>query len=362
MTNSITSSQWPRHIAVLYQCARGPAGLSRAFAAGFRENGCSVDLLNRIERWNRPYDMIIGYGPSNFEACLLPAAHQLLSMPIEQRPFFYWWFIESIPNPRYPTSIVRLGAKLRFVISRLTEQSPEMCKRLQSLGLRQLFRRGFRLQIIGELDYFRSKGLLDGLAVTSESRADFLRRLGFCPLVIPIGYQPDLHGRDLKLERDIDVGFLGNINSRRRFLLVEQIKKELAQRNIELSVQTQLYSKERAEFLNRTKIVLNILRAPHDYYGLRFIFCAANKALMISEPVADDDPFIPGQHLVVEPKEKIADSIAYYLAHENLRREIVEKSYRLIREEYTMQQMTGRIIDDSREMYSSIRKDRKPGK
>jgi hypothetical protein len=344
----MSSSPWPQQVAILYENPVRPGGLSQTFATGFRENGCTVDLLGRNARWNQPYDLVLGYGPSSWEASLLPTAQQLLSCPPAQRPLFYWWFIECIPDPGYPTALVRLGSRLRVAISRRTVQSPAMRKKLQSMGLYRFFLRGFRLQILGELGHFQSQGLLGGLAVTSLSRAEYLQRHGFRPLVVPIGYHPDLHGRDLGLERDIDVGFLGNVHAGRRFPLLERVRTELEQRGVTISIQTNLYGEERTEFLNRTKIILNIFRAPYDFFGLRFLFCAANKTLLISEPVADHEPFVPGRHMVAEPIEKLADTIEFYLSHDNQRQEIVEAAYCLVLEEYTINQMVGRILDDAR--------------
>jgi len=341
--------QWPQQVAVLYEGEEGnPGGLSRAFAAGFQENGCSVDLLTRREIWRKSYDFVLGYGPSTWDGSLLPAAQQLLNYPPKQRPFFYWWFIECIPNPKTPTKLAQIGAKIRIAIDRRTVQSQTVRKRLQSWGLYKYFLRGFRFQILGELDYFRQKGLLDGLAITSNSRASYLQRHDFHPIVIPIGYYPELHGRDLGLQRDIDVGFLGNINSQRRFSLLEQVRKELEQRGITVSIQTNLYSEERTKFLNRTKINLNIYRAPYDFFGLRFVFCAANKTLLISEPVLDYEPFIPGRHMIAVPINEIADKVDYYLSHEEQRQKIVDDAYQLIHEEYTIGQMIRRILDDAR--------------
>ena len=349
----MSQQQWPQKVAVLFEGKHGsPGGLCQAFAEGFRANGCSVDLLSRQECWKQSYDFVIGYGPSTWEGSLLPTAEQLLSYPAKQRPFFYWWFIECIPDPKYPTALVRLGSKSRIAIDRLTVRSPSTSKKLKSMRLYQSFLRGFRLQIMGELYYFKSKGLLDGLAVTSPSRAAYVERHGFQPIVVPIGYHPELHGRNLELQRDIDVGFVGNVHSGRRYPILERVRKELEQRGINVSIQTNLYGEERTEFLNRAKITLNIFRAPHDFFGLRFLFCAPNKTLMISEPVADYDPFIPGRHIVAEPIEKFANTIEFYLSHDNQRQKIVEEAYRLVQEEYTINQMIGRILNHAREIRS----------
>jgi hypothetical protein len=232
-------------------------------------------------------------------------------------------------------------------------QSPAIREKLWAKKLDQLFlRRHFRLRVIGELYEFYSRGLLGGLAVTATSRVAYLRRHGFQPIGVPIGYHPLFHGRDLGLQRDIDLGFLGRMNTKRRLRLLEKVRKDLESRGIKIVVPTkELDGEERTRFLNRTKIILNIFQHPHDFAGLRFLFCAANKTLLISEPVLDQGPFMPGRHMVTAPIEQLAENVEFYLSQEGKRQEIVEQAHRLVSEEFTIDQMIGRILSHSRELF-----------
>jgi hypothetical protein len=210
--------------------------------------------------------------------------------------------------------------------------------------------RGHRLRIYGELSWLRKLGVLDVLAVTSESRANYLRRAGFRPIVVPLGYHQASYGTDLGLGRDIEVGFLGNLEASRRRRLLDRISRGLASQGLQISVQSDLYGKHRTHWLNRTRILLNILRASQDFVGQRFLLGAANKALVVSEPFPDHGPFVPGQHLVVEPPERIVDAIAFYAAEESRRRAIVERAYLFVTQDLAIERMVARIIEQAWEV------------
>lgn len=347
------SHQWPKHVAVLSEDRGFSLELGHAIAEGFRSHHCKVDLLGRSESWKRAYDFVLGYGPHTWEGSLLPTAQRLAAYPKDKRPFFYWWFTEAIVKPKIPIQFVRILSKLHAKGNLRMSQSPAAREKLWAKKLDQLFLRShFRLRVIGELYEFYSRGLLGGLAVTATSRVAYLRRHGFQPIGVPIGYHPLFHGRDLGLQRDIDLGFLGRMNTKRRIHLLEKVRKDLESRGIKIVVPTkELDGEERTRFLNRTKIILNIFQHPHDFAGLRFLFCAANKTLLISEPVLDQGPFMPGRHMVTAPIEQLAENVEFYLSQEGKRQEIVEQAHRLVSEEFTIHQMIGRILSHSRELF-----------
>jgi len=344
---------WPRHVAILSEERGFALELANIIADGFRSHDCRVDVLRRTESWMKAYDLVLGYGPHTQEGSLLPTVRRLSSYPKDKRPFFYWWFTEGIFRPKIPTQCVRIISKLHAKGNLHITQSPRYPKKQWAKMLNRLFlQRHFRLRAMGELYEFHSRGLLGGLAVTAPSKATYFHRHGFEPLVAPIGYHQILHGRDLGLDRDIDVGFLGRTHTKRRLKLLEQVRKELESRNIKILVPTEeVDGEERTRFLNRVKIILNILQQPHDFTGLRFMFCAANKSLMISEPLLDNESFVPGHHMIAAPIEQLAETIEFYLSHEEQRQEIVEEAYRLVSEELTIHQMIGRILSHSRELF-----------
>lgn len=345
--------EWPRHVAVLSEDRGFALELADVIADGFRGHGCIVDVVNRTEVWNRDCDFVLGYGPHTRQGSLLPTALRLTSDYKEKRPFFYWWFTEAISKPKTSPHIVRFAARLQTIGHLYLMSSPAARTRFWGRTLHHFFvNRHFRLRTIGELQEFHSRGLLGGLAATAESKARLLRRYGFEPIIAPVGYHPALHGRDLGLERDIDVAFLGRMHTNRRLSLLDRVTKDLKQRGITVTIpESEVDGEARTHFFNRVKIVLNLFQNPHDFVGLRMMYCAANKALMVSEPPADTEPFVPGRHIITAPVEKLAETIEYYLSHEEQRKEIVEGAYRMVSEEITIHRMTGLILEHSRQLH-----------
>jgi spore maturation protein CgeB len=155
------------------------------------------------------------------------------------------------------------------------------------------------------------------------------------------------------LERDIPVLWLGKIATNHRRRLLKRIRAELKDYGVEILVidgveNHYVFDEERTILLNRTKIVLNILRTKLDNNGLRYYLTAPNRALIVTEPTLAHTPFISGVHLVEAPTEQLADTIYYYLTHEEERQRIVEQAYQLVTTELTMKnglsQILGRAI------------------
>jgi len=228
---------WPRHVAVLSEDRGFALELAQIIADGFRSHDCLVDVLSRTESWKRHYDFVLGYGPHTREGSLLETALRLASYPKEKRPFFYWWFTEAVSKPGLPPCLVRFASGLQTAGNLYLTRHPRAHTRLWARLLDRFFLgRHFRLRIIGELHHFHYRGLLSGLAVTAEGKAAQLRRHGFEPVVAPVGYHPALHGRDLGLQRDIDVGFLGRIRTKRRLRLLQQVERDLEKRGIKVTI------------------------------------------------------------------------------------------------------------------------------
>jgi spore maturation protein CgeB len=70
----------------------------------------------------------------------------------------------------------------------------------------------------------------------------------------------------------------------------------------------------------------------------------ANKALVISEPMYDPAPYVPGRHFISAPLEEMPALIRYYLDNESERSRIVEEAYRFATTEHTMERAIGRIL------------------
>ena len=308
--------------------------------AGLEAHGCQVIIHNGVVDWPGGIDMVIGYGPFTLtEGNLLPAATKLATFPTTHRPHFVWWLTEGIPSPKTPSWMVSLGADLRVRVDGILA-----AVNISPLRWLQPLFAGHRLRILGQLRWVQSHGLLDLLVVTSSQRAAFLVQHGLRPLVSPLGYDP-VYGSDLKLERTIDVAFLGNLRAPRRQKLLPPLIQELGRRGVQVEQRGDLYGQDRHEFLNRSKILLNILRSPQDFVGQRYLLGAANKCMIISEPVQECSPFVQGRHLVIAPHAQLADTIVHYLTHPNERLAITEQAYSFVTQELTIENQVGAILD-----------------
>ena len=331
---------WPQRVLFLIEGPGNGGDFAASMRAGLEAHGCQVITHNGVVDWPDDIDMVIGYGPFTLtEGNLLPAAAKLATFPNTRRPYFVWWLTEGIPSPKTPSWVVRLIADLRVRVDGIL-----MAVNTPALRWLPPLYAGHRLRILGQLRWVHTHALLDLLVVTSPQRAAFLERYGFCPLVAPLGYDP-IYGSDLNLERTIDVAFLGNLRSPRRQKLLPPLIAELEQRGIRVELCDNLYGQARQEFLNRSKILLNILRSPQDFVGQRYLLGAANKCLVISEPVQECSPFVPDRHLVIAPHAHLADTIVHYLSHPTERLAITEQAYSFVTQELTIENQVGAILD-----------------
>jgi hypothetical protein len=166
--------------------------------------------------------------------------------------------------------------------------------------------------------------------------ADFHHRHGVPACFVPWGTPPEWHA-DLRLERDIDVLWIGKRRTRRRARLLDQLIPALRQYGVNLYVadgieRPFIYDQERTDILNRARITLNLLPAWYDPALLfRFHMAAGNRSLVISEPCLPHNPeVLPGVHYVEAPVGALVETILFYLEHEAARREIAEQAHRLV--------------------------------
>ncbi|MBI5877156.1 MAG: glycosyltransferase family 1 protein [Chloroflexi bacterium] len=294
-----------------------------------------MDFKPRDSDWPASADLVVAYGPFSRETSMLPAVRRLRALPRARRPIFVWWLTEGVPPLWLPRFAVEAAGRMRVAIDAVGIGGPS-----------------HRLRIFGELRRAQTSGVLDVLVVTSASRAAYLRNAGFEPVVVPLGYQPERYGRLLDRPRDIDVCFLGNMDSPRRRRLVPPLVRSLARAGVEVSVQSALYGEERTRYLNRCRIVLNVLRAPQDFVGQRFVLAAANGALTVSEPLRDREPFVDGKHIVVAPLDRLVDTVLYYLAHEDERACIAGEAHRFVTQELTVENSCGSILAHTHDAHS----------
>lgn len=272
---------------------------------------------------------------------LVPLANRLRAMPLQKRPTLILWMSEQFWNPRIPTWLGRPLSQCRTRLEQLAYREKN--------GLWQpypytalMVNSGIRFRYFGDALWLRSAGLLTHLFVKSDWTQHFLSRRGICARVAYNGYTP-AWGSPLNLQRDIDVLWLGTPGSRRRARLLQTVRQQLGERGIKMMVvdgkeHAPVHGEARTVLLNRTKIVLNLLRQPWDSNYLRYLLAMSNGAMVVGEPTYRHAPFQPGAHLAIAPPQQLADAIAYYCRHEAERRAVADRAYAFITTQFTLQQ------------------------
>ncbi len=307
-------------------------GIARQTAHLLQTLGQMPVTVRHDARLPADLDLVFTYGPFR---SLVPIANQLIAFPRSRRPAFAWWITEQLPNPDLPEW-------LRYGLGTLRSRAERLAFEQRSPGewrtrplLHWLTARGHRFRYYGDLYWLDRQGVLSALVTGSRWRAEYLRARGFDPILAPSPSHYPGWGADLKLERDIPVLWIGKVGSARRGRLLKRLRKELGERGVEILMidgreHPYVFGDDRTVLLNRTLIVVNFLRQRWDNNAMRFALAAQNRALIVTEPTLPHTSFVPGEHLIEAPIERMADVICHYLSAEGQRAQIVERAYRLV--------------------------------
>jgi hypothetical protein len=320
-------------------------GFGSAISSVIEQLGCVATNFNHAARLPEELDVVLAYGPLN---SLVPLANQLLSCPTSQRPLFALWLTEQLPNPALPEWIRHSVGVIRSRAERLAFRESAQGEWRLDQRLRWLVAKAHRFRYYGDLHWLHRLGLLSVLVVGSQWISHFLHVRELNPVTAYIGSYTEWWA-DLGLARDIPVMWLGKTGTARRKRFLKRVRADLRDRGVDVLMidgveNPYVFGEERTILLNRTKIVLNILRTEWDNHSLRYFLAAPNRALIVTEPTLPHTPFRPGEHLVEAPLEKMADTICYYLAHEKERQRIADQAHRLTTTELTMRNSVERIL------------------
>lgn len=346
------ASATPRHALLL---ADNDSDTKTVIHAGLVHHGFAVDIaprvapgesLARAAAWHAR-DLILLYGPHNGSmSCLVPHLTELRRRP--DGPLVVWWLLENLPASPMPDWVTNRLAALRLVGDRHLAHAAgrwRAARRVRWLYLGQRFR------ILGELIDFWRRGLVDVVAAPSEPRSDALRRRGIPAVTVPFGFHSTF-GRDLKLPRDLDALFLGQLASRRRRRIVARLERELGRRGLGLTIagaNGYLDGEARTALACRAKVLLNVLKAPGDGVQHRFLLGAATGTLVVSEPMADSGFFQPGVHFISAPVPRLAATVAHWCQADHEREKITARCQRFATEQLGIERSIGSILDACRE-------------
>jgi hypothetical protein len=253
---------------------------------------------------------------------------RLVTMPRAERPPVLIWHGEPLPPPRsaglpWPSLNLREIAKILLRDARATD----------------VYTNYFMLRKLAR------QGVPDVLVVSGMLRRDFLAERGIPSHYVPFG-SDDGMGRDLGLERDIDVLFLGSLDVPRRNRLLKQLERAgVAVKAAGSWSDPNYWGEARTRLLNRTKILLNFARTPAEFSGRRLLLGMQNKALVVSEPLYRPEPYVPDKHFVMAAMNDMPARIQYYLRNEPERRRIAEAGHQFAVGEMHVRAVVRKVLD-----------------
>ncbi|MFC2043170.1 hypothetical protein ACFLUA_03355 [Chloroflexota bacterium] len=331
-------------VGVIYW--RNGDGVSKQYSKIFENLGHEVFDFLFNDKVPSQLDVVFLHGPWR---SMVPLSNQLLEYPKSERPKLIWWISEQLPNPALPECYRYGMGRLRSFLERTAyHQVASGVWRCRS-SLRWSTQKFSRFRYYGDLCWLRDANVLSLLVVSSPWIANYLRQRDFAPFNPEcLSYYPDW-GADLNMERDIPVLWIGKIATARRRRLLNAISNELQNRDLDLMMvdgehHPYIFGQERTILLNRTKIVLNLLRAKWDNNAMRFHLASLNRAMIVTEPMLPHTSFVSGEHLVEAPINQIVDSICYYLSHDLERQKIADNAYELITRT-TRQEVIAKVME-----------------
>jgi len=278
-------------------------------------------------------DYLLTFGPYNR---ILPIWQNNARIAPNRRPVVIHWNTEGMPDLRIPLRIVRAIGAMRSKIGRMGYSSSVFEHFLYSIrpvyNIDHLLK---RYRYHGDYEYACRMGWLDILADTSHVYSQIRSKIGIPTLYAPWGASQRWY-EDLGLERDIDVLWMGTRGSRRRSRILDQVFRELKSKGLNVYIADNedspfIFGEERTRHLNRAKITLNITRTWYDDNFSRFTMACPNRSMVISEPVLPHCTEIKENvHYISTKIEDLANTIVYYVEHEEARRKIVDNAYKLM--------------------------------
>ena len=278
--------------------------------------------------------------------------HQLPST-VDDWPPIAVWLTEQTPSPTHPFRgwLLTTASKLALRLGRARGSTTGDIVPLRGSGV--WWGRGQRYRLCGCLSWLHGRSKLSMLAVLTPSHAEyFARRVGIPASYVPYGYHNSF-GRPLDRDRDIDVVFLGSLRDRRRSRIVSGLASDLALRGVSLRIHDGgrhgplVFGEDRTELLNRSRIMLSIMRQPWDDTVFRMLLAAPNGAMVVSEPTLDKEPFESGVHFESAELHDLADSIGAWLADERVLKERTEAARHKVMNELRIESMCERFMSGS---------------
>ncbi|MCV2869044.1 glycosyltransferase [Defluviimonas sp. WL0002] len=244
------------------------------------------------------------------------------------RPGVAAWLFEPLPPPELPCDTVRRATRFsairtgrrwtRPLMRFLSWPTDAMLARRAGRGLSASNMRFF---IDSASFAFRGteRGWLDAVFVSTEQKRAQLADWGVPSTFLPVGQQPAF-GRDLGLDRDIDLLFIGSMKSRRRQAALKSLFATARGQGLTVHVpEGAVWGEDRTRLINRARVLLHVHQFDWDTPWMRWCLAAANGAVVISEPLSLPDPLRPGVDYVEAPLSGMAALLAELARNEDRR-------------------------------------------
>jgi hypothetical protein len=303
-----------------------PAGtMSERLQSAVAALGYDARLVHLDDRRELDVDLLLAYGNAAWFGSRLAS---LASGRRAARPSVVVWHSEPLPPPRVsglPAPRLHLRELAKIVVRDRRATDPYTNLR----ALRTL----------------HSRGLLDRIVVTSQSAVETLAENEIDASAVPIGRRLD-HGRDLGIDRDIDVLFLGALDVPRRRRAIRALRaRRVAVHAVGGWSDPRYWGSERDRLVNRARIFLNVSRFPGQYSGERLVIGMANRALVLSEPMYRPEPFVPGTHFVEADLDDWPTTVGRYLEDEQARRRVADAGHAFVTRELTYERSVAKVLE-----------------
>ncbi len=231
-------------------------------------------------------------------------------------------------------AIYRFASKPLFLLATARTFPPESKRKWDRVNYRTI-------RVTAECEQWIRRavreGWLDHLCVSTIQKQRYLAEHGIASTFAPLGVYPAL-GRDMNLERDIDVLFIGTVRrGERRERLLEWLQRDCRQRGVRLHVVTGgCRGEARTELLNRARLLLHLHQYPWDTPWIRLFMGTACGAALLSEPISDARPFQPGVHYAEAAADQLVEAAVDLLDDPPRIEQIVTTAQECIQREFTL--------------------------
>jgi hypothetical protein len=185
------------------------------------------------------------------------------------------------------------------------------------------------------------------IVVTSRDRGRALESHGLAATVVPFGYHERHAGPLTPADagpRDVPMLMLGSrATHTRRARELGDLRRTREGRHLHIA--DGVWGHDRAALLRRTRVVVDIHRIPGNFVGMRLLLAIAAGAVVVTEPMTDPFPFVPGVHHLEATLEDLLPVAAELAGDDRRRADMVEAGQALLRGDLAMRVSLGRVLE-----------------